>query len=298
MLKCPVCQKRVLGQDLITGICSDCGKNLGGSGDSSLMYEPRTGDPTSDTIDPFTVSGAAEAASGSQIGLSQGSHSDAANKLRSAGPLSGSEQTFLSDEVPEEARESLLGAARQQVREQGVASGSEQTFLSDFAPEDSVSESHLAPAPGTGSGSEQTFLSDDFVDSSIDSAAESPFATASSSHQAQAPDTGADRGQMPDDGGSAQTFVSDDFSDEISATMASDSGPEGDVTTLTERSLPTRSHTSVNSARTRRSCPTNLPQPTKLPETGRPTSATRARGRRRKAVPTKRSFRMSLPNRS
>ncbi len=228
MLKCPACQKRVLGQDLVTGVCSHCGKNLGGSGDSSLTFEPRTGDPTSDTIDPFTVSGAAESASGSQIVLSQGSHSDAANKLRSAGQLSSSEQTFLSDEVPEEARESLLEAARQQVREQGVASGSEQTFLSDFAPEDSVSESHLAPAPGTGSGSEQTFLSDDFVDSSIDSAVESPFATASSSHQAQAPDTGADSGQMPDDGGSAQTFVSDDFSDDIAATMASDSGPEGD----------------------------------------------------------------------
>ena len=228
MLKCPVCQKRVLGQDLITGICSDCGKNLGGSGDSSLMYEPRTGDPTSDTIDPFTVSGAAESASGSQIVLSQGSHSDAANKLRSAGPLSGSEQTFLSDEVPEEARESLLEAARQPVREQGVARGAEQTFLSDFAPDDSVPESHLASALGTGSGSEQALLSDDFVDSSIDSAAESPFATASSSHQAQTPDTGADSGQMPDDGGSAQTFVSDDFSDDISATMASDSGPEGD----------------------------------------------------------------------
>ncbi len=234
MLKCPACHKRVLGKDLISGICSHCGKNFGGSGDSSMTFEPRSGDPTSDTIDPFTVSGAAESASGSQVGSAQGSHDDAADASQPSvrqpvRQTSGSEQTFLSDEFPEEARESLLDAARNPLREQGAASGSEQTFLSDYVPEDSVSESHLAPVPGTGSGSEQTFLSDEFVDSSIDSAVESHFATAFSSHQMRAPDTGTGSSLLSDEGGgSEQTFVSDDFSDDIAATMASDSGPDLD----------------------------------------------------------------------
>jgi len=204
MLKCPACNKRVLGQDLVTGVCSHCGKNLAGSGDSSLHFEKRSGDPTSDTIDPFTVSGAA-AAEASEA---------------------GSAQTFISDEIPENAQEALREAARSQLPQPSEAAGSGQTFLSDYTPDDSD------PRPGTGSGSEQTFLSDDFVSSSIDSA-EPPFATASSSHQMQKPDTGFDsRSSDSDENASAQTFVSDDFGEDPSATMASDSGPdanEGDA---------------------------------------------------------------------
>ncbi len=200
MLKCPACHKRVMGQDLVTGVCSHCGKNLGGSGDSSLLFERRSGDPSSDTIDPFTVSGAAAAE---------------ASKA-------GSAQTFISDEIPENAQASLREAARSQLPQPPAASGSEQTFLSDYTPDDS------APRPGTGSGSEQTFLSDDFVDSSVDSG-ESPFATASSSHQLQQPDTGFDsRSSDSDENASAQTFVSDEFSEDPSSTMASDSGPDAD----------------------------------------------------------------------
>ena len=204
MLKCPACYKRVLGQDLVTGVCSHCGKNLAGSGDSSLLFEQRSGDPSSDTIDPFTVSGAA-----------------AAEASRA-----GSAQTFVSDAIPENAQEALRKAARSQSPEPPEASGSEQTFLSDYTPDES------APRPGTGSGSVQTFLSDDFVDSSVDSG-ESPFATASSSHPMQKPDTGFDSGVSDaDENASAQTFVSDEFGGDPSATMASDSGPdanEGDA---------------------------------------------------------------------
>ncbi len=222
MLKCPACNKRVLGQDLVTGVCSHCGKNLGGSGDSSMTFERRSGDPTSDTIDPFTVSGAGQSASGSQIGSSQDSHQDAAAKAPSSSEYADSSQTFLSDEVPEDVRESLHDAAQNRLREQGAVSGSEQTFLSDFEPEGSGSDAQPVGKPVTGAGSEQTFLSDDFVDSSVDSSVESPFATASASHETQGLDTGNDSGD--DGGGSAQTFVSDDFSEDIAATLASDSG--------------------------------------------------------------------------
>ncbi|MBC8117650.1 MAG: hypothetical protein H7062_24940, partial [Candidatus Saccharimonas sp.] len=193
MLKCPACNKRVLGQDLVTGICSHCGKNLAGSGDSSLLFEQRSGDPTSDTIDPFTVSGAADA---------------------------GSAQTFVSDEIPENAQEALRDAVRSQSPQPPEAYGSEQTFLSNYVPDDS------AHRPESAAGSEQTFLSDDFVDSSVASSidsSESPLMTASSSHQMQKPDTGFDSGASDsDENASAQTFVSDEFGEDPSSTMASD----------------------------------------------------------------------------
>ena len=199
MLKCPGCNKRVMGQDLVTGVCSHCGKNLAGTGDSSMTFEKRSGDPTSDTIDPFTVSGVAAASE------------------------AGSAQTFISDEIPEDAQESLRNAARGESPHPREAAGSEQTFLSDYSPDESVA------GPGPASGSEQTFLSDEFVDSSMDSAP-SPFVTASSSHQIQKPDTGFDSGVSDaDDNASAQTFVSDDFGDDPSATMASDSGLDDSV---------------------------------------------------------------------
>ena len=220
MLKCRACNKRVLGQDLVTGVCSHCGKNLGGSDDSSMPFERRSGDPTSDTIDPFTVSGAGQSASGLQIGSSQDSHQVAAAKASPNSEHADSSQTFLSEEVPEDVRASLQNAARDRLREQGAASGSEQTFLSDFELEGSGSDAQPTGRPGTASGSEQTFLSDDFVDSSV----ESPFATAAASHKTQGRDTGNDSGD--DGGGSAQTFVSDDFSEDIAATMASDSGDD------------------------------------------------------------------------
>ena len=209
MLKCPACNKRVLGQDLVTGICSHCGKNLAASGGSSMLFERRSGDPSSDTIDPFTVGGAA------------------------AGEA-GSAQTFASDEIPDNAQASLREAARSQPAQPPEAAGSEHTFLSDYTPDDS------AAGPGNRSGSDQTFHSDEFVDSSVDSSvassvassidsSESPFATASSSHQMQKPDTGFDSGSSEsDENSSARTFVSDEFGEDASATMASDGGSDAE----------------------------------------------------------------------
>ena len=197
MLKCPACNKRVLGQDLITGICSHCGKDFGASRDSSLSFERRSGDPSSDTIDPFTVSGAAAASE------------------------AGSAQTFMSDEISENAQEFLRDAAPPRRPRPPEAAGSEQTFLSDYNPDDS------SAAPASAVGSEQTFLSDEFVDSSIDSM-ESPFESASSSHPMQKPDTGFSNDSESDEKASAQTFVSDDFGEDPSSTMASDSGPDAE----------------------------------------------------------------------
>lgn len=51
MLKCPSCQKRVQGSDLISGRCSHCGASLAGSGDASIVGMTAE----SKSIDPFTV---------------------------------------------------------------------------------------------------------------------------------------------------------------------------------------------------------------------------------------------------
>lgn len=133
MLKCPSCNKRVLGQDLVSGVCSHCGRNLGGSTDSSLFLNNDSGAPTSDTIDPFTVSGAASAQAGS--------HHDSA-------------QTLISDEIPNGLQESLRGATQLPPGGQPVVSSSAPTVTS-------LSENTGAAFP-TPTESELTLQSDEF----------------------------------------------------------------------------------------------------------------------------------------
>ncbi len=104
MLKCPACHQRVLGSDLVTGVCSHCGQNLAGTGGSSWQFQKKSGEPTSDTIDPFTVSGAA-----------------------AGEPAPGrSDQTIVSDEISESKQESLREAARSE-QKKAVAEASRAT---------------------------------------------------------------------------------------------------------------------------------------------------------------------------
>lgn len=202
MLKCPACQKRVLGQDLVTGVCSHCGQKLAGTGDSSLEFSPRTGDPSSDTIDPFTVSGA---------GVSQ----------PSAG---GSEQTFISDEISEPTQEELRSAAQLPEPPARKTSDSEQTFISDEFPEGT------APVSEFPTDSAQTFISDDFGDSPT---ATRPIKSGSAAEMRDPNQTVASTSfpVQDDQGDSGRTVVSDDFvaenADRGMATYVDDSLDDG-----------------------------------------------------------------------
>ena len=182
MLKCPACQKRVLGQDLVSGVCSHCGQKLAGTGDSSLEFQRRSGDPSSDTIDPFSVS---------RLGESQ----------PSAG---GSEQTFISDVIPGQAQDVLRESVLKLETPARKPTDSEQTFLSDEAPEDSAAESVFP------TDSAQTFVSDDFGDN--------PSATmpvkSGSSAELDDPNRTVASASFPakdDQGDSGRTVVSDEF---------------------------------------------------------------------------------------
>ena len=182
MLKCPACQKRVLGQDLVSGVCSHCGQKLAGTGDSSLEFQRRSGDPSSDTIDPFSVS---------RLGESQ----------PSAG---GSEQTFISDVIPGQAQDVLRESVLKLETPARKPTDSEQTFLSDEAPEDSAAESVFP------TDSAQTFVSDDFGDN--------PSATmpvkSGSSAELDDPNRTVASASFPakdDQGDSGLTVVSDEF---------------------------------------------------------------------------------------
>ena len=225
MLKCPSCHKRVLGQDLVSGVCSHCGQKLAGSGGSSLQFEKGSGDPTSDTIDPFTVSGAASASPPEQ---------------------GGSAQTFISDEIPESVQESLRDAARSPLPTDPLPT---QTFQPDQA----------AVPPEAASGTAQTFVSDDFGDdpSSTMASHSEPTASENDAGKTVASDSfpieadqgasdktvadvefiAADHGMrtyvddsMDDgssaDGNTAQTFVSDDVPESIVKTIQSVWGDE------------------------------------------------------------------------
>lgn len=135
MLKCPACQKRVLGQDLVTGVCSHCGKNLAGSGSASLPEKQKDG-PTSDTIDPVTIK---------------------SSQVDDSGDIA-SDQTFISDEVPEHVQRELADKTIAIEGEAVVQPDLDRTIQSDdFS--DSASGSRSS------SESEQTFISDDFTSS-------------------------------------------------------------------------------------------------------------------------------------
>ncbi len=62
MLKCPSCAKRVLGQDLVSGICSHCGARLGGSLDSATLPSKQSDEQPAGSIDPYTVGKPSEGA--------------------------------------------------------------------------------------------------------------------------------------------------------------------------------------------------------------------------------------------
>lgn len=49
MLNCPGCEIRVTGQDLLAGVCSHCGKNLAGKGNSSFIVPTSKPLPASDS---------------------------------------------------------------------------------------------------------------------------------------------------------------------------------------------------------------------------------------------------------
>jgi WD40 repeat protein/serine/threonine protein kinase len=227
MLKCPSCHKRVLGQDLVSGVCSHCGHKLAGSGGSSMMFPEGSGAPTSDTIDPFTVSGAASASQPEQ---------------------GGSAQTFISDEISDATQENLRDAARSPLPTEPLLT---RTFPSD----------QEAVPPKAATGSEQTFVSDDFGDdpsATMASHNESPEGENDTgrtvvSHDIPVQDDpgtadrtvadiamiAADRGMRTyvddsrDDGSSAdgntaQTFVSDDVPDAMLKTIQSVWGDESE----------------------------------------------------------------------
>ena len=210
MLKCPSCQKRVLGQDLVSGVCSHCGHQLAGTGGSSIEFQKGSGDPTSDTIDPFTVSGAASASQPEQ---------------------GGSAQTFISDEISDAAQKQLRDAARSPlptepnptrtfdpkpavVNPEG-ASGSEQTFVSDDFGDDPTSTvaSHDFPVQKDPDSADKTVSDVEFL------AAEQGMRT----YVDDSMDAGASAG-----GDTAQTFVSDDVPESIVKTIQSVWGDEGD----------------------------------------------------------------------
>ena len=60
MLKCPSCAKRVLGQDLVSGICSHCGARLGGSVDSHVLPSGDSQDQPAASNDPAGVANSPE----------------------------------------------------------------------------------------------------------------------------------------------------------------------------------------------------------------------------------------------
>ena len=125
MLKCPACHKRALGPDLISGICSHCGQNLAGSGDSSLLLPRNDPHPSPDTIDPITMG----SASGNDLSASN------------------SDQTFISDEVPEQIQVALRTLEAASTPLVPGAASSSPTFISDDfgdAPLDSQSRTHTA----------------------------------------------------------------------------------------------------------------------------------------------------------
>ena len=172
MLKCPACHQRVLGPDLVTGVCSHCGQNLAGTGGSSLQFQKKSGDPTSDTIDPFTVSGAA----GSELAPGR------------------SDQTIVSDEISESAQESLREAAR-------------SPLPTDPLPTRSFQPGHTGDQPDGATNSQQTVASDHFGDdpsATVASHGELPRDPGKT--------VASDSFPVSDDqGGSSKTVVSDDF---------------------------------------------------------------------------------------
>lgn len=140
MLKCPSCQKRVQGPDLVSGLCSHCGTKLAGSGDSSLLGLTAE----SDSIDPFTVAPAG-----------MGSASESAKTVVADESVDPSSATLCEpDQTPPQSRPTV--AADQTVVGDSFVSGTNDS-ATDSAESDAVSA--------------MTFVSEDFgTDSHPDTA--------------------------------------------------------------------------------------------------------------------------------
>lgn len=142
MLKCPACHERVLGADLVTGVCSHCGKDLTSSAGSSLLLPPVSGEPTSDTIDPMTISGV----------------------VPSEPSVAGPEQTMVFGQPGGGGDSSFLGTV--DLRKAGLKVGSSDSGETSVprSPESRIQ----TQAASAASESAQTFISDEFQDMSGD----------------------------------------------------------------------------------------------------------------------------------
>ncbi len=156
MLKCPSCQKRVLGPDLVSGLCSHCGTKLAGSDDSSLLGLTAE----SDSIDPFTLpsQGANSAAATAQtmvaddsVDPTQATLSESDSTPVSSRPTVATEQTIVEDSFVSATSDSAV-----------VSAESDAVSAFTFVSEDFGTDSHLDTAEvGAGASPDRTMVVDD-----------------------------------------------------------------------------------------------------------------------------------------
>ena len=209
MLKCPSCGKRVLGDDLVSGVCSHCQHHLS-SGDSSLGSDEiigtidtevsrfRPGEPIIDSI------------SGGLSGFERNSGDSQDSFLHPGSPdsVARANQTMQSDE--------LIGGASDAGASDAGASDADGSASS------TGEISHEAQRPdttfdsgyneGEASDSQQTFVSDEIDPAVLDGSGSATL----------------DSAVLPEEGGADKTYVSDDVDDGADAeasyrTIAGDS---------------------------------------------------------------------------
>lgn len=219
MIKCPSCGRKVLGEDLISGICSNCQHRLSasdsaGSGDiiATIATEMSgVGPPPLDSV------------SGGLSGFDQGSHDNGPEQSREAIAVSESgsgdsryDQTLQSDEfIGGPLAPVLAGPSTGQLShdaqrpdtgydtgyEEGEDSESKLTFVSDsFEPPGQSASGTADSVPLEENESDKTYVSDG-EDGPVD--AEAAFRTIVG-------DVSDDDGTASGEGGSDKTYVSDE----------------------------------------------------------------------------------------
>ena len=101
MLKCPSCAKRVLGQDLVSGICSHCGARLGGSIDSAVLPSGESHQEPLGSIKPSDLVNSPPA-SDDPANLDK---TFVSNSFASDSHLSATIASHISEDSPEDAPE-------------------------------------------------------------------------------------------------------------------------------------------------------------------------------------------------